>query len=75
MTIVGRALDTELVVEEDRDRVRPSSSEVERLLASPQRSRELLGWSPTVSLEEGISTTIDWIRGQAEQFRSQHFVV
>ena len=75
VTIVGRALDTELVVEEDLERVRPSSSEVERLVASPQRSRELLGWSPTVSLEVGIATTIDWMRVQAEHFRSQHFVV
>jgi dTDP-glucose 4,6-dehydratase len=29
------------------------------------RAREVLGWEPSISLEEGVSRTIDWMRATA----------
>jgi nucleoside-diphosphate-sugar epimerase len=34
---------------------------VDRLCASNDKARRLLGWTPGVSLEEGLRRTIDWI--------------
>jgi nucleoside-diphosphate-sugar epimerase len=56
--ITGR--DARVVVEADR--LRPSGSEVERLLADTTRAREWAGWQPEVSLEEGLRRTSDWVR-------------
>ncbi len=53
----------------DSRRVRPEGSEVERLLADNTRAREWLGWSPQVTLEEGLRVTMDWIRNNADAYR------
>jgi NAD dependent epimerase/dehydratase len=50
----------EIVTESER--LRPADSEVERLLADNTRAREWMGWSPTVSLREGLTRTSEWIR-------------
>ncbi|MEZ4825567.1 MAG: SDR family NAD(P)-dependent oxidoreductase [Bacteroidia bacterium] len=44
----------------DPDRIRPENSEVTRLLGSAARLRQITGWSPQTSLEEGLRQTIDW---------------
>ncbi len=46
----------------DADRVRPPSSEVERLVADNALARKLLGWSPTVPLDQGLARTFEWLR-------------
>ncbi len=48
-------------VESDADRLRPPGSEVERLLCDNTRIRELTGWRPEVSLEEGLRRTAEWM--------------
>ena len=45
----------------DPDRVRPTGSEVDRLLCDNTRAREWAGWTPVVSLEEGLRRTSDWV--------------
>ena len=55
--ISGR--DVKIVLDEKR--LRPSKSEVSRLLSNNTKAREKLGWQPEVSLEEGIERTIRWI--------------
>lgn len=37
-------------------------SEVEKLLCDPGKASDLLGWEPTVTLEEGVGRMRDWIR-------------
>lgn len=44
----------------DPARLRPSKSEVRRLLGCSDKLRSLTGWRPRVSLEEGLQRTIDW---------------
>ena len=56
-------------VVEDAQRIRPANSEVERLLCSHAKARELLGWSPRVGLEEGLQRSIDWFRGHLERYK------
>lgn len=65
--LIGEVLDRELNVEHDRDRDRPKTSEVDRLVADTTRAREVLGWEPTVSLREGLRRTIEWIGANPRQ--------
>lgn len=44
----------------DPERIRPSKSEVRRLLGDNKLITSLTDWRPRVSLEEGLSKTIDW---------------
>lgn len=70
MRLVGRSLPIVL----DGARVRPSDSEVERLLADNTRAKELLGWTPRHSLEEGLAGTIEWVKDHLDQFRVGAYV-
>lgn len=44
----------------DPDRIRPSKSEVFRLLGDNSLIHKLTGWTPEISIEEGLKKTIDW---------------
>ena len=57
MAIVGQ--EVEIICEDQR--VRPEKSEVERLLADNSKARELLGWEPCVTLDEGLRRVVEWM--------------
>ncbi len=44
----------DLEIETDEQRLRPEASEVERLLASNNKARDLLGWSPSYGGLDGF---------------------
>jgi NAD dependent epimerase/dehydratase len=46
----------------DEARLRPGKSEVERLLCDNTLVRELTGWAPQVTLEDGLARTVEWFR-------------
>ena len=56
-------------------RIRPQESEVNRLCAANDLAKELLGWKPEHSLEEGLILTIDWIRDHLHEYRSGSYAV
>lgn len=60
---------SELVVEHDARRDRPEGSEVERLVSDNSLARELLGWTPRHTLDEGLRLTIDWLREHLDRYR------
>jgi dTDP-glucose 4,6-dehydratase len=72
---VGRLLGRPLHVVEDEQRVRPARSEVLRLLANASLARELCGWEPRVSLEEGLGRVIEWMRGNLARYRPEVYAV
>jgi nucleoside-diphosphate-sugar epimerase len=56
-------------------RLRPEKSEVMKLQASNQKAKELIGWSPQVSLDEGLRLTIEWIKNHPELFKPDQYTV
>lgn len=58
---IASLMDADVKWVTDPDRLRPSSSEVFRLLGSNEKIRRLTGWTPQVTLEEGLRKTIEWI--------------
>ena len=62
-------------IEHDAQRVRPEGSEVERLLADNTLARELLGWKPMVTLEDGLRRTIEWVKQHREGYATRVHVV
>ena len=59
----------------DANRVRPNASEVERLLADAQKAKRLVGWEPRHTLDEGLRSTIDWIRQHLDQYKPTVYAV
>ena len=59
---IQNILGTTVKIAVDDKRIRPEKSEVERLLASNQKAKRLLGWSPSCTIDQGLQKTIEWIR-------------
>ena len=50
------------------ERLRPSASEVLKLVSDNSRARQTIGWAPRTSLDEGLLRTIDHIRRHPADF-------
>jgi NAD dependent epimerase/dehydratase len=58
-------------VEPDAERVRPATSEIDRLCAATARARDLLGWSPRVSLDEGLEQVVAYLRAHLDRYKPE----
>ena len=52
---------------QDPARLRPAKSEIYRIQVNHEKATRVLGWTPEVSLEEGLRRTIVWFRNLSEQ--------
>lgn len=71
--IAASGRDAEVVV--DAARLRPSGSEVERLLSDNSRAREWASWQPEVTLKEGLARTSEWVAEHLHLFRADRYQV
>lgn len=62
---IAELMKVDLKLANDKQRVRPENSEVERLLASIEKAQELLNWQPTLKgidgFKIGLQRTIEWL--------------
>ena len=70
LSIIGKKAE---IFKEDR-RVRPETSEVERLMCDNSKASKLLGWEPRTSLKEGLSRTIDWFKSHVGEYRRTYAI-
>ena len=59
----------------DDQRLRPAKSEVERLLADNRLAKELIGWEPKIRFEDGLRTTIEWMKSNLGRYRADVYNV
>ena len=68
-------------IEEDKARLRPAESEVDRLLAATDRARDLLRWTPAYGGREGfrrgLAETIAWFSEPANlaHYRTREYTL
>lgn len=53
----------------DEQRLRPEKSEVNRLLGSNEKIRQLTGWTPQYTFEQGLAETIAFFRGNLDKYK------
>jgi NAD dependent epimerase/dehydratase len=63
----------ELIVEDER--LRPTGSEVHRLLCDNTRAQDWAAWKPQVSLEEGLRATAEWVRQNLSELKTNAYHV
>jgi dTDP-glucose 4,6-dehydratase len=68
--LIVNLVGSESEVVEDAQRIRPANSEVERLLCANTKASRLLGWSPRVDLEQGLSRTIEWFARHLDRYKT-----
>ena len=72
---IHRSLGISPETEEDLERIRPEKSEVMALICAAQRARELIGWTPLMSLQAGLKQTIDWIADNLNLYKAEIYNV
>lgn len=73
--LICRLMGKEARIELDPARLRPAASEVRRLHASADQAATLLGWRPTIRLEEGLQRTIEWFAANLGRYRPGEYTV
>ena len=73
--MAARFLGKTITIEQAEERIRPEPSEVERLVADNTVAREVLGWETSVSLEEGLKLTMEWIQEHLNAYRLGAYVL
>jgi NAD dependent epimerase/dehydratase len=59
----------------DEQRLRPEKSEVNRLLGSNKKIKELTDWEPKYSFKEGLAETITFLRGNLDKYKADIYNV
>jgi len=67
--LVGR----DLPIISATDRLRPPSSELQRLVCDSSKAHALLGWRHRVGLDEGLRRTVDWIEGSMAVYKPSKY--
>ena len=63
VALIGEIMGVKFEVVSDGQRVRPESSEVERLWCDNSLIRQLTGFVPEVPIREGLAKTVSWFTG------------
>ena len=53
----------------DEQRTRPEKSEVNRLLGCNEKILRLTDWKPAYTFEQGLTETIEWIKGHMDTYK------
>jgi NAD dependent epimerase/dehydratase len=73
VALVSELTGHQLEVVLDPERVRPSTSEVSRLVCDHSLMTELTGWTPAVDLRTGVLRTLEWISMNTHRFRPSEY--
>lgn len=73
--MIARAAGMDFEIEADPARIRPAASEVERLCADASLAASRLNWRPTVSIEEGLTRVVAFIRNNPTLYRPEEYAV
>jgi dTDP-glucose 4,6-dehydratase len=57
------------------ERVRPGRSEVMRLVCDSRLAADILGWRPEITLDEGLSRTITWVKEHQGRYKPGRYTV
>ena len=68
--LIAELCGVEVQIDAEAQRLRPAASEVERLLGDNSRILAQTRWRPKVSLREGLSRTIAWMRDHLDLYKT-----
>ncbi len=73
--LIAKLMTTKVHIEVENERKRPPKSEVDRIWADNRKAKELLGWSPKYTLEQGLKETIGWFKENLHWYKPEIYNV
>jgi len=71
--LIMKLADIELPITTDKSRTRPKDSEVYELISDNSKAKDLIGWTPQVTFEEGLMHTIDFVKENLNFFKGNSY--
>ena len=68
-------IDPEARIVCEAERLRPEKSEVNRLLGDASKLRSLTGWKPQYTFAQGLAETIEFLRGNLDQYKVGQYIL
>jgi len=68
-------MNKKLEIVQEEKRKRPEKSEVDRLWADTSLAMETIHWKPQVSIEEGLLSTIEWMKENIQKYQTKEYVI
>ena len=73
--MIQQIVGTNKDISADSQRIRPSKSEVLKLLCNNEKAKSLLDWTPVYSLKEGLTEAVNWFGKNLVQFNPSKYSV
>ncbi len=73
--LIARLMGRSISIAQERERSRPDTSEVDRLVCDNTKIRSRTGWQPAIKLDEGLNRTIAWIEAHQSGYRADEYGV
>ena len=67
--IIAEILGIQIKIKQDKERVRPKKSEVERLRCDNTKLMKYTRWKPLYDLKRGLTETISWIKNNMKMYK------
>ena len=72
---ISLLLDKKTRIVKDSQRLRPENSEVMELHCCNKLAKNIMNWEPTVELEQGLLSTIDWIKKNLISYQPNYYMI
>lgn len=72
---ISKIIGIDVNIVQEKQRVRPGKSEVERLLCDNRKVKKLTDWETKYPLEKGLQETISWVEKNMESYKPEIYNV
>ena len=72
---ISRLMNVEIKIKSDQERIRPKSSEVDRLCCNNNKIFEKTDWKPKYDIDMGLIETIQWVNDKEHFYKSEIYNV
>ncbi len=71
---ISEVMDREITIISEEERLRPSNSEVFKLISCATKAKKLMNWQAQIGLKEGLTKTVAWISENRKSYKESKFV-
>ena len=71
--LIKEIIGKEINIVQDKRRVRPANSEVERLVCDNTKLISSTKWKQQYDLKEGLSLTVEWFKENLDRYKSKNY--
>jgi NAD dependent epimerase/dehydratase len=72
-SLINKLLGNKAILMQKKNRIRPTKSEVERLICDNTKIISRTSWKPVYDLESGLTETIDWFKNNMGKYRPNKY--